>query len=205
MNVHKLIAVALVALLITAGAAAATPGASPTNDGTQTADEHQPDEAGDDAADADETDADENETDVEDAAAAEAEDDESEERDENASEAPPTDMPEPVPDHVSTIHELIRDKLNGDLGNTTLGEAISDVVGSDGNEAESRSDSAGEPSENADEAGENDRAENAGSHVAGDLPQQAADHVSAIHDAITAFLNGDGDNPDDEVSSAASG
>lgn len=228
MNAHKLIAVVMAVLLLTAGAAAATPGESPTNDGTETADEHQPTETGDDATDEDEnaTDADENATDADVAAddnetdadvAADAEDDESDERDENASEGPPTDMPEQVPDHVTAIHQLIRDKLNGDLGNTTLGEAISGVVGGNGDAAdeqsenadeqsESASDNADEQSDNADEASENGQSENANASVVGDLPEQAADQVSAIHDAITSFLNGDGDgNPGDEVSGTASG
>ncbi|NIS29777.1 MAG: hypothetical protein GWN07_06200, partial [Actinobacteria bacterium] len=199
MNVHKLIAVAMAALLVTAGAAAAAPGDSPTNDGTETAEEHQPTETGDDATDADDddaSDADANATDG-DAQAADA-------PDENASEAPPTELPEPVPDQVSEIHQLIRDKLNGDLGNTTLGEAISGVVGGD-DEADSQADAAGEESENADEgstqAQGQSSAENTG--VAGDLPQQAADQVGAIHDAIMSFLDGNGDNPGDDVSSAA--
>ncbi|MDZ7701132.1 MAG: hypothetical protein U5J98_03175 [Halobacteriales archaeon] len=123
MNAHNLIAIALAALLVFAGGAAALPGNAPDGAGADAADDHQPD---DPASAADDRDADEtetNETDSDDA------------RDENASEGPPTDLPEPVPDHVSTIHQLIRDKLNGGLGNTTLGEAISGVVGG-GDEAD---------------------------------------------------------------------
>lgn len=113
MNVSKLIVIALAALLVTAGAAVAAPGQSPDNPGADAADEHRPDEAGADAA----ANASNNATDVD------------VERDENASDAPPVEMPEPVPDHASEIHQLIRDYLNGDLGNTTLGETVSVVAG----------------------------------------------------------------------------
>lgn len=191
MNASKLIAIALTALLITAGAAAAAPGQAPDDAGADAADVHQPDDPGADAAE----NASDNETDAD------------VERDENASDAPPTEMPEQVPDHVTQIHELIRDKLSGDLGNTSLGEAISGVVGSgDDAQANSQADSADEQSENANEASENGQSDTANAGVTGDLPEQAADHVSAIHDAITSFLDGDGDsNPGDEVSGIASG
>lgn len=44
MNASKLIAIALVALLVTAGAAVAAPGQAPDDAGADAADEHQPDD-----------------------------------------------------------------------------------------------------------------------------------------------------------------
>mgnify|MGYP006294165479 CR=1 FL=1 len=69
---------------------------------------------------------------------------------ENASNAddrqgPPTDMPAQVPDHVSQIHELVHQYLDGDIDN--LGAQISDLMG--GGEA-------AEEGEDADEAEEDD-------------------------------------------------
>lgn len=52
----------------------------------------------------------------------------------NGTAMPPVDMPEQVPDFVSEIHQLIRDFHAGDLAGS-LGEAISDVTGAEGDAA----------------------------------------------------------------------
>ena len=46
------------------------------------------------------------------------------------SQGPPTDLPAQVPEHVGQIHDLIRQFLNDDVGES-LGNAISDVVAQD--------------------------------------------------------------------------
>lgn len=111
----KLIAViATVALLVTTGAALAAPGNAPDDAGAATVD---------DGTSADEA--------AENGSAA------AENRDENGSAAadehaqgPPDNLPEPVPDHVGQIHDLVRQFLNGSLEGS-LGEAISDGSVSD--------------------------------------------------------------------------
>lgn len=184
MNAHKLIAITLAALLVFAGGAAALPGQAP-----DAADEHQPDDPGADASD----DADENATDSDDNATV-ADD----ARDENPSDGPPTEMPDVAPDHVTQIHDLIRDKLDGTLTGQELGEALGGLMG-DGAESNSQDDTASEQSES--DASEDAQAD---AGPTGDLPEQAADRVSGIHDAILSFLNGDDDgHPGDVVSSAA--
>lgn len=191
MNAHKLIAIALAALLVFAGGAAALPGQA-----SDAAEDNQPDDPGADASEQ----ADENATD-DDAAenvteTAENETEEEDAREGNAAAGPPTDMPERAPDHVTQIHDLVRSKLDGALTGQELGTAISDLMGSE--------DGADEQSENATDPSEDGQstAENAGPPA--DLPGQAADHVGAIHDAISSWLNGDSDgNPGEDVSSTA--
>ncbi|MFB6352681.1 MAG: hypothetical protein ABEJ92_01200 [Halobacteriales archaeon] len=196
MNAHKHIAIALAALLVFAGGAAALPGNAPDNPGTNTADGHAPDDPGADTAD------DANES-VMDGNARVADDP----RDENASEKPPTEMPGPVPDHVSEIHQLIREELAGTLGNDSLGDAISGLVGG-GEDAgtASQPDSADEQAGNGDGNGparsEDVRSAAGSVGVAASLPQQAADHVAAIHDAITTVLDG---NVDDSIGAQVGG
>ncbi|MFB6362001.1 MAG: hypothetical protein ABEH59_11865 [Halobacteriales archaeon] len=205
MNAHKLIAIALAALLVFAGGAAALP-----DQASDAAEDNQPDEPGVDAAgqadeNATDDDAAENETET-----AENETEDEDARDENASAGPPTDLPEQAPDHVTQIHDLIRSKLDGALTGQELGAAISDLMGSDEGageqtaDAASQSENASETDNDATDASENaqSNAENAGPPA--DLPGQAADHVAAIHDAVTSWLNGDGDgNPGEAVSSTA--
>jgi cobalamin biosynthesis protein CobT len=185
MNPKTLIAIAIAALLVFAGGAAAMPGQAT---GADAADEHQPDDPGSNVAD--ETGDDSNETDADDA------------RDENATDGPPTEIPDEAPDHVSQIHDFIREKLDGNLTGQELGEAISGLMGNgDAALANGQADSAGEQSEDA-SANSEDARTNAG--PVGDLPEQAADHVIGIHDAIQSFLNGDGDGDlGNEVSNPA--
>lgn len=144
MTVSKPAALVLVAVLVTAGAAAATPGNAPAN---SAADDHEQasDYRFDEAADAGDTSKrnDENTTDAGDDGAANTAD----AADENAQAAssaqariddargPPTDLPEQVPDHVAQIHQLIIDFLSGDLDGI-LGPNVSDATpDDDGGEA----------------------------------------------------------------------
>ncbi|MFB6173370.1 MAG: hypothetical protein ABEI39_01880 [Halobacteriales archaeon] len=114
MNLSKIAAIGLAALLVTAGAAAAMPGNAPDHAGAD--DEQTSDRRPDDAED------DENATDdagappatVADAGGA------------DAARGPPADLPTQAPDHVSRIHDLIREFLSGDLDGS-LGDAVSDA------------------------------------------------------------------------------
>ena len=116
MQFTKLVAIALAALLLTAGVAAALPGDVP---GHANADDH---EQASDHADVDEQ---RNET-------ASNESTESSDagppgdRSEHA-QGPPTDMPDPVPDFVAEIHAVIADYLAGDIDGNP-GDAVSDVA-----------------------------------------------------------------------------
>ena len=174
MTTSKLIAIALAALLVFAGTAVASshaPSATQADENATDAAETPPEDPGGDAGDM---------------------------RDENASDAPPTEMPANASDHVSEIHALIGQFLDGTLEGS-LGPQVSDVVANDSDNA---NDAASQGSENAaDEAGSQSQADSAEERSGnadragpiGDVPEQAADHVSAIHDAITTFLSGDGD------------
>lgn len=126
MKLHKLASIGLAALLLTAGAAMAMPGDAPdhsNSDASDAADEHA-DERDENATAAEDDDVDADETEE----AEMSENESAEDRDANAADAgPPTDMPEQVPDHVSQIHDLIRQFLNGD-GDGSLGDQISDVT-----------------------------------------------------------------------------
>jgi hypothetical protein len=123
MKLTKITAVALALLVVGAGAVAAFPGQAAdqaqdhANDNANDAGDGMPADAGapDDLGNA--SDAADNASDA----------------NANASErrGPPTDMPEPVPDHVSQIHETINSWLDGDTEGS-LGEMISDIVGGDG-------------------------------------------------------------------------
>lgn len=150
MNARKLLTLAVAATVLVGGLAAAG-AATPTD---AQASENAPDDpsenANDDADDADDSsddaderddadenasDADENASDVEAADAADAADGDA--ADGNQSEGaaagdqgPPSDMPAPVPDHVSQIHEEINSFLDGEIDN--LGHALSDLLGNDG-------------------------------------------------------------------------
>ena len=120
---------AVIALMLTAGAAAAMPGSAPDHaaDGENEMPDDQPPEQADANASAADSHADENES-----ADADDADNASERRDGAAAgeRGPPQDMPEQVPDHVSSIHDLIRTFLHGD-GDGNLGEQISDVTPDD--------------------------------------------------------------------------
>ncbi len=122
----KTIAGAVLAVLVVTGTAAALPGAAPAQ-----ADDH----ANDDAAAA----ADANADDSNDADADEA----------NADErrGPPADLPGQVPDFVGEVHDLIGQKLAGDLTGS-LGEQISAVTPDDG-EDENATDAGDAPAGNA--------------------------------------------------------
>lgn len=117
MKLSAIVAVAAAVLLVTAGAAMAAPGnapADPVADGSGDG----PGDAGpaDDAA--------ENAS----AAGAAASGD--------GVRGPPLDLPEPVPDRVAQIHDLIRQFISGDLAGS-LGEAISGVTPDDGSATQS--------------------------------------------------------------------
>lgn len=117
MKLSKLAALALVALLVSAGAAAAVPGvASNQNqaDGHAQATDH----------------ADDGDAHASSGGAANAPDD----------RGPHVDLPEQVPDHVEQIHELIRRFLSGDLDGS-LGGAVSDAT--PGNSTETPADASG--------------------------------------------------------------
>ena len=115
MNVSKLAALVLVALLVTAGAAAAVPATATDHSGAadhEQASDHRSDEAADGAAVAAEGGA-------EAVGLAHPRSDDT--------RGPPTDLPEQVPDHVTRIHQLILDFLSGDLDGN-LGPSVSDAT-----------------------------------------------------------------------------
>lgn len=118
MRFHKSIALMLAALMLAAGAAAAMPGNAPSDAGNATdADDGAAD---DEAAAADDAEMNETDEDTVDEARAD---------DANDARGPPADMPEQVPDHVSTIHDVVRQFLDDDLDGS-LGESVSDVANS---------------------------------------------------------------------------
>lgn len=152
MNVSKLAALALVAVLVTAGAAAAMPGNAPDHSGAadhEQASDHpsvEAADAGDDRADGAGDDEAADASEINDGNATDASDDGTE----NAATAaggnaqaagpaqarsdeargPPTDLPQRVPDHVAQIHQLILDFLSGDLDGN-LGPSISEATPDD--------------------------------------------------------------------------
>ncbi len=130
-----LIAVALAALLMITGFAAAAPGNAPVSVDT-------------DADSTDEQPANER------AQSADERDDRSENGatadngvDDRNGQGPNVDLPDQVPDHVSEIHDRISSFLSGTLDGS-LGDAISDVTPDDGDEADDAGD--------ADEANDDD-------------------------------------------------
>lgn len=109
MKSSTLTTVLLAALVVTAGAVGvvtAAPGGAPDDAGAQA------DNANDNAA---------NET------GANA----SDEAAESASQGPPIELPENVPEHVSAIHDYVRDKIDG--LDVDLGSLVSDVTPDDEN------------------------------------------------------------------------
>lgn len=136
MNASKLAVIAITALIVTAGAAVAMPGNAPEHaaaDENERASDQEPDDAADARSNSDLA-ADENAS-AEDTgdnrasgpderAAAQAE----HPPDSAAASGPPVDLPDQVPDHVTTIHELIVDFLNGDLDGD-LGSSVSAAAG----------------------------------------------------------------------------
>jgi len=108
-------------------------------------------------------------------------------------------LAERVPDHVRKIHDLIRSKLSGDLTAGELGSGISDLMANDD------TDSQADDTATENTAGTSDTARSTGG-TAGpptDLPSQAVDQVSAIHDVIRSWLTGGSDgNPGEDVRSA---
>lgn len=155
MNATKLLTIAVAALALTAGVAAAT-GTALANDHqtdapADEAGEHPADEAGhaqaSHADDANETDANETADDVREMPEGDLDDEANEtapaepaqqngvtEQSEDR-QGPPADMPGPVPDHVTQIHETINDFLSGD-SDGPLGHALSDLLG--GQQSEQR-------------------------------------------------------------------
>lgn len=129
MKLTKLAAIALAALTLTAGAAVAVPGNAPDGIGNDNADTHaneHAEEAGgaENASAADERD--------ENASAADERDDRA--ADESGDAGPPADLPEQVPEHVSAIHELIQQHVDGVLEGD-LGAAVSDVASGNADES----------------------------------------------------------------------
>ena len=53
----------------------------------------------------------------------------------NGEQGPPVEMPDPVPDRVAEIHEMIQQFLDGNL-DSPLGESLQDVVGDDGEQTQ---------------------------------------------------------------------
>ncbi|SEW26161.1 hypothetical protein [Halobacterium jilantaiense] len=124
MNARTLLAVAVAASVLLAGAVAAGAAAP-----AEPADDHAPEEADRTAGDTDENATDGDETAVDagppsDVPAAGAGDDTA------AAQGPPTDLPSQVPDHVSEVHETIGSFLNDEVDH--LGDALGGLLGSDG-------------------------------------------------------------------------
>lgn len=197
MTTSKLIAIALAALLVFAGGAAAMPGQAPDDPGADPTDEHQPDDPGMDATNETDTDANESDAERNETAAAD-------ERDEHATDAPPTELPAEAPGHVTDIHQLILDKLDGALSGHELGDALSGLLGGDpANQADQNPPvtpgAAASQAGNSSDAATADESDDRGSDAVANAgppaqhPEQAAEPVSGIHDLIRTFLNGDGD------------
>jgi hypothetical protein len=136
MKLHTVAAITLVALVAMAGVALAAPGNAPADPGAD-------DSAHGNSDDAREDDPTENEAanDVSRSENASAAEDRGVERSENESAAdgnvsaanaqgPGEDLPEQIPDHVSQIHDLIRQHL-GSTFDGSLGDLISGVAASD--------------------------------------------------------------------------
>lgn len=139
MKLHTIAAIALVALVATAGVAVATPGNAPADPGTDDSAHGNSDDApnGDPA----ENEAANEDNDVSRSENASAAEDHAVDRGENESAAdgdvsadhaqgPGEGLPEEVPDHVARIHDLIRQHLGSTLDGS-LGELISGVTASD--------------------------------------------------------------------------
>lgn len=144
MKLTQIAGVMLAVVLVTTSVAAALPGNAPadqraeqmTNDTQAESTEDtdaQADDNGTDAADGAETDEDGAEYDGANATDGDGMADQR--------RGPPTDLPGPVPDFVSEIHDLIRGKLDGTVSN--LGERIGDVT--PGGEDDRSGDRAGGP------------------------------------------------------------
>lgn len=112
MKLRTIAAVALAALLVSAGAAAAMPGNAPDHAADEQASDHTDDGAANETA----TDSDERAGPPADAAA------------DADRRGPPADLPGPVPDHVATIHDLFRSFLGGDMSGSELGSAVGDAT-----------------------------------------------------------------------------
>lgn len=121
MTPRKLIAIALIALVATAGLAVAAP-PDHAAAGNAPADAPDDDHADDNATDDADDNADEGDENADEHAAAAS--------NAQADRGPPADMPGPVPDHVGEIHDLIRGFLDGSVDN--LGKEISAIVGGNG-------------------------------------------------------------------------
>ena len=124
MNLTKLTAIALAVLTLTAGAAAAMPGNAPDQAGSNTAEQASDHGQHDEAADGNETAVDAEES----ADEADADDADRHRNANRERRGPPVELPNQVPEHVTQIHDLIRQFLNGDL-DASPGRAISGVVG----------------------------------------------------------------------------
>lgn len=134
------IAGALLAVLLITGSAAALPGAAPAQAEDNADDAQADDYANETAQDADEDD-EMNESAGPDAAEAADRQGPPEDVGPDGERGPPTDMPAPVPDFVSDIHQLVNQKLMGDLDGN-LGEQISDVTPGDDESSDEDSETA---------------------------------------------------------------
>jgi hypothetical protein len=115
MKLSTLVAIALAALLVTAGAVAAVPSHASANE--QAPDRGDAGEPGVATADDDRR------------PGGPASQPERRDRsdDDASARGPPETLPEQVPDHVAEVHDRIRRFLSGDLGGP-LGESVSDVT-----------------------------------------------------------------------------
>ena len=177
MRLKQLAALALSALLLTAGV-----GAVAAQSGNAPADA-QADEQPDDAERGDEhTDnasaPDEDRAERPDAAANGSEN----AGDAPAGQGPPTDMPEQVPDHVVRIHEMIDAFLSGDLDGA-LGPQIADVTPDDGDTDEESEDADVTPDDgNAGEAPEDGSDEESRRH-----PFESSSHPAVY--SVTPWMS----------------
>jgi len=190
----NLIAIALVTLLVAAGSAAAAPNQTTINTGAHTPATAAAHPSGANAS-------------VTGSVSIAA----NHSRDQNASDAPPTTMPDNASARVGPLHGLIHEKLSGVLSGRELGAQIRALFGVGGHAGVGTANTSnaaadhrpatpsvdGSPAANG-QAGSNARAAaNGSAHAQGsfpsiDLPQQAANGVSQLHAAISAFLSGDG-------------
>lgn len=133
MKVRTITVIAIATILVTAGAAVAAPGNAPDlpDNAHNINDAERDDDSSENPTAEEETN--ENATVRENSDRDNGAEESVTDRGADNAQGPPTDLPAQVPEHVSQIHDLIRQFLNDDLGES-LGNAISDVVAQhDGN------------------------------------------------------------------------
>jgi hypothetical protein len=188
MKLTKTAGVLLAVLLVATAGVAALPGNAPADSQAGQADDNY-----DDGANASDAPADagpemnDSETDEENAENAENADDR---------RGPPTDMPAQVPDHVSQIHELIHQYLDGDIDN--LGERISDVMGSE-DAADEQADEDAEDSEEMEEDADDEEMD----EDADDVDEDDADDEEEMDDDADDDSEEDDEMDDDATATPA--